>query len=381
MAALLLVAFSVPVMAEVKVGGIVFTDFYYLGRNGENATAYGLNKHNESYGNTRLELNPLTRLNARWTNEDNVGMFIEMNLGSKDNTATSVGFRHAYGWWDITPQFQLLAGHTSTPFSPLNPSQLLGLQSGSGNVIGDGYGDIYSHRMAQIRASFNFSKAFAISIAMADPNGGTDVAPSTDYQMNTKIPRFDMGAHVNVGPVKIYPSFMWQQKTADKFVISTIDDSLGTYVGSLGVKLGMGPFIFSAEGNYGKNLGNAALGTGGSQVARNMSATVYRAPGSTDAMLDDTTGWGYWVDLAFKFGPVTPHLIFGQAAAMGDQNPMSYRSTMYGVSVPIALAKGFKIRPEFMWYDDGDNNTPNGGGQAVDKGSYGIYGVQFQVTF
>ncbi|HIJ41231.1 MAG TPA: hypothetical protein HPP90_09175, partial [Deltaproteobacteria bacterium] len=39
-AALLLVAFSVPVMAEVKIGGIVFTDFYYIQRNKESAQIY-----------------------------------------------------------------------------------------------------------------------------------------------------------------------------------------------------------------------------------------------------------------------------------------------------------------------------------------------------
>ena len=34
-AALLLVAFTAPAMAKVKVGGIVFTDFYYEKRNAE----------------------------------------------------------------------------------------------------------------------------------------------------------------------------------------------------------------------------------------------------------------------------------------------------------------------------------------------------------
>ena len=55
------------------------------------------------------------------------------------------------------------------------------------------------------------------------------------------------------------------------------------------------------------------------------------------------------------------------------------RSQMWGVSIPIDLAKGFRIRPEFMWYDDGDLSMQ--GVESFDLGKYAIYGVQFQVTF
>ena len=40
-AALLLVAFTVPAMAKVKIGGIIFTDFYYLDRDEENSESMG----------------------------------------------------------------------------------------------------------------------------------------------------------------------------------------------------------------------------------------------------------------------------------------------------------------------------------------------------
>jgi hypothetical protein len=52
---------------------------------------------------------------------------------------------------------------------------------------------------------------------------------------------------------------------------------------------------------------------------------------------------------------------------------------MYGISVPIDLAKGFRLRPEFMWYDDGSYNVDGRGSQ--DLGHYTILGVQFQITF
>ena len=131
-----------------------------------------------------------------------------------------------------------------------------------------GYGEFYSGRFAQVRATFEFNKMFGIALAVVDPNlgnrfvdGSAGVNPQ-DYTTNTKIPRFDLGAHINVGPVVLYPSVLWQQKTYDKQVNSTIDDSVTIYAGSLGVKFGMGPVMLSAEGQYGQNWGNTGAGIG-----------------------------------------------------------------------------------------------------------------------
>jgi len=389
-AALLLAAFSVPVMAEVKIGGIIFTDFYYIQRNKQSGAIYEGTKGTESYSNTRIDLPVITRLYGRWTNEDNVGMYIEFGIGGAGGS-TSVVLRHAYGWWDVNSQFQIMAGHSTTPFSPLNPSQLLGTNDNSLNIIGAGYGEFYSGRFPQVRVTFNMNKMFGIALAAVDPNGGARFIDASgtidpqDYTTNTKVPRFDLGAHINVGPVVIYPSVLWQQRTFDKQVTSTIDDSVSTYAGSLGVKFGMGPVMLSAEGQYGKNWGNTRGLIGANPTAANSGIQAYRPTLTSDYRLDDTTNWGYWIDLAFKFGPVTPHLIFGQLSAAGDDSPMDYKSMMWGISCPIQLAKGFSVRPELMWYDDGDDNTAWNNGTAtqskVDSGSYQVFGVQFQITF
>jgi hypothetical protein len=398
-AALLLIAYSVPVMAEVKIGGIVFTDFYYINRNKESGAIYEGTNGQQSYNNTRIEVPGMTRLYARWTNEDNVGMYIEYGLGGSKGSS-GVTMRHAYGWWDMSPMFQLMAGHSTTPFSPLFPSQLMGMNDNSLNVIGMGYGEFYSGRFVQVRGTFRFSKAISLAVALVDPNGGTqyvNAAPAgitpQDYQDNTKIPRIDAGASIDVGPVSIKPSVLWSQRTFDKTTTqaqtSTLDDKVGVYAASLGVRFGMGPFKLEAEGQYGKNWGNTYSGIGANPTARNSGISLFRPTLTADYALDDTTCWSYWVDLAFKFGAITPHLIVGQQNVSGDKNPMSYQSLMYGVSVPIQLAKGFSVRPEIMFYDDGNDNTAWSNGTAtqpigqskVDAGSYALYGVQFQITF
>ena len=397
-AALLLVAFSVPAMAKVKIGGIIFTDFYYLDRDSDNAVA--TTGYNDPYQVTTIQVPNITRLYGRWTNEDNVGMFIELGIGQNSgavdaNTSNGVSLRHAYGWWDVTPSFQILAGKSTTPFSPLNPSQLLGTRSGSLNIIGVGYGNFYSGRFAQVRGTFKFGKVGRVALALVDPNGTQRYHATYNnyfpydrfgipYQTNTKLPRFDLAVPLYFGPVSIYPGFLYQYRTVDTNQ-ATYDNSISTYIGSLGVKAGFGGFSISAEGNYGSNMANTRglIGTSGPSYL----ASAQLNPDS--GKINNATTYAYWIDASYKFGPVTPHVMFGQEKSSNDvyvgevgfggQYKAESTSSMWGFSVPIDLAKGFRIRPELMWYDDGELQIS--GTDELKLGKYAIYGVQFQITF
>jgi hypothetical protein len=391
-AALLLVAFTVPAMAKVQIGGIVFTDFYYLDRDKDNSNFWGYG--NDPYQVTTIQVPNITRINARWTNEDNVGMFIELGIGQNggainDNTSDGVSLRHAYGWWDINPNFTIMAGKSTTPFSPLDPSQLLGTRSGTLNIIGVGYGNFYSGRFAQLRGTFKFGKMGRVELALVDPNGSARIVNTFakyypwdfagwDYQTNTKLPRIDIGVPLYFGPIAIYPGFLWQQRTVDAIspVPAAADDSLTTYIGSLGVKGGFGGFSFSAEGNWGQNWANTQALIGTSAPALFAAATL-NADGSTN----NTTTYGYWFDLAYRFGPVEPHVMFGQMKSSAElaNYGIDTSSTFWGFSIPIDLAKGFRVRPELMWYDDGEFQLQ--GTDETKLGKYAIYGVQFQITF
>ncbi len=406
-AALLLVVFTVPAMAKVKMGGIIFTDFYYLDRDKNNANSLSLG--NDPYQVTTIQVPYITRLYGRWTNEDNVGMFIELGLGQTsqgvpDASSSGVVLRHAYGWWDVTPNFQIMAGKSTTPFSPLNPSQMIGTNSGSLNIIGVGYGNFYSGRFAQVRGTFKFGKVGRVALALVDPNGSArvikdsyakyfpwDFYTNLPYQTNTKLPRIDIAVPLYFGPVSLYPGFLYQKRTVDKistaaspFPAGNFDDSVDTYIGTLGVKAGFGGFSISAEGNWGRNWGNTRGLIGTSAPALWSTALM-----NTDGSTSNATTYGYWFDASYKFGPVTPHLIFSQMKSKVDigiqTSTVSYQgnidtsSTMWGISVPIDLAKGFRVRPELMWYDDGKFQLE--GNDETDLGSYAIYGVQFQITF
>jgi len=403
MAVLLLVVFTMPAMAKVKIGGIVFTDFYYLNRDKENAFFRGVSDGTTSYNQTAIQVPNITRLYGRWTNEDNVGMYIELGLGQdggnlNQSASNGVSLRHAYGWWDMSPNFQIMVGKSTTPFSPLNPSQLLGTRSGSVNIIGVGYGDYYSSREAQVRGTFKFGKVARLAIALVDPNGRLvtgDLHPATSGTSNTLIPRIDIGVPLHFGPVSVYPSFAYQRKSYDdaSYLSAPIDNAITSYIGSLGAKGGFGPFGIALEGQWGQNWANmrglagvspsvawdVGTGTGTAHIRNPISAATVNA----NNQINNAETYAFWIDLSYKFGPVTPHLMYGQMksknVALGTNDNVSARTQMIGFSVPIQLAKGFSIRPECMWYDDGDGSWA--GKATTDYGNYAIYGVQFQITF
>lgn len=383
----LVITFSREAPAKLTIGGRLYVDCYYLERNKENAQYKKVG--NDPFTNTAFQIPNITRLNMKWTNEDDLGMFIELGVGQvRGNTTLSesngVRLRHAYGWWDLTERFQFIAGKTTTPISPLVPYQMLGTRSGSLNIIGEGYGEIYSGRYPQIRGTYHFSGAVRLAVALVGPNTASlgNYTPyreaGIEYQTNTKLPRIELGLPIYVGPVAIYPSFLFQRRTVDFLSDSAsyegIDNQIDTYIGSLGVMAAFGPFKISAEGNWGRNWGNTGLGIGVSPPARNSAATIY------NHRLDNTTTYGWWVDGSYRLGIVTPHIMYGQMESKGDKSPMRYTSWFWGISIPIALSKGFNLVPEFMWYDDGDDNR-DAWDNRMDYGRYAIYGVQFQFRF
>jgi len=64
------------------------------------------NLGNATFTNTAIQIPNITRFNVKWTNEDNVGMFIQLGVGqisggTSPSTSDGVTLRHAYGWWDL----------------------------------------------------------------------------------------------------------------------------------------------------------------------------------------------------------------------------------------------------------------------------------------
>ena len=368
-AALLLVAFTVPAMAETKVGGIVFTDFYYFSQENKNKAG-----DSSDYSATKIQVPNITRLNAKWTNENGVGMFIEFGIGDDTSGVQStsgnagVAVRHAYGWWDVNPGFTLLVGHSTTPFSPLTPTQLLGVRSPGGtHVIGIGFGEFYSGRFPQVRGTFKFSKNARLAIALVDPNvtGSPFTAQATTVSDNdSKMPRIDIGMPLYFGNVKLYPGIFYHEQTYDD-VLAGQDDSITSWGASLGAVLAVGPATITGEIQTGENWGNTRALVGGLPAA------------IAAGKIQDSEALAGWIDVAFKLGPATPHFIYGfnnETLDVGGVSVQDWTNTMYGVHVVIPVAKTFLIRPELMFYE-------YEAGLGVDAGKQMIAGVQFMIAF
>ena len=62
---LLPAVFAMPVAADVKLGGFIFTDFYYLDRDKENAQFSRVGNGTNSYNVTTIQLPNISRLHGR----------------------------------------------------------------------------------------------------------------------------------------------------------------------------------------------------------------------------------------------------------------------------------------------------------------------------
>ncbi len=390
--------------ARSTFGGIVYTDVYSINKdknNNSGGVASGSTADAASFGASRIELPNITRLRASWTNEDDLGLYVEFGIGGASGTS-GVNTRQAYGTYKINDRWQVLAGQTSSPFSPLFPEQLIGNNApasassspasiGGGHNTGKGYGDFDGNRNPQVRLTYSFpNQKGAVAVAIMDANQGRNLtlpgALSTAPARDGKLPRIDIGAAFNFYDVRIFPGFSYQKQSYNG-VAATSDDGLDTWAGSIGVQTGKGPFEFSAEYNAGRNWRNASYSLGNSAATLGSGAATYVAGGRTQ--IADSKNQSYWVDLGWRMTTKntssTLHLVYGEASSEISDGPVSVRSDnkskMVGLSWPIEtpwMARGLTIRPEVYLYDEGTSTI---GASKVDFGEEVIAGVQMQFTF
>jgi hypothetical protein len=405
-ALIIMLFISTPVFADVELGGSVFVDFYYYSRDSQDISGgvrHGATATENDWSQIEVELPDLSEIHATWSNEKNVGMFIALCFGG-NNGATGVDLLEAYGWWQINPGFKLFAGHMATPLSPLSPDQMIGKNSDDvDHDGGQGFGNLNGCETPQVGLVVKINDYCEFSVALVDPGHGVDDFPTALMQdpnnryadqipadpnapglafarEETTIPRLDAGATISFSDINIYPSFSWQRKSYDQ-VQPGSDDHVLSYVLSLGVETARGSFGFMGEVNWGENWGNTSYG----DPHVNSDATVYQ-DSSGNWKISDTECLGFWVDASYQYDPLTIHFIYGWERIKGDNGPgtvddFKYTLKMYGISVPIEMAKGFTLRPEFMVYDMGDDNKQNGDAVTYDYGKQFIVGVQFQFEF
>lgn len=366
-------------------------------------TTGGVNQ--DSVTMVRMHETLASRVYFKWANDDGVGMHIELGLGGTFEGGggqlgpEGVYLRQAYGWWKKSDGFRLLVGMTTSVFSPLNSSQLMGFALvGDGtygipraHAINAGYGNIYVERCPQIRGEWYFGANF-LKIALADwlndgqlgktPAMINDVAGGQVAIEDTKIPRLDVGMKFMLGSWALYPGFTYIKRTYEGTAAGT-DDDFTVWAGTLGLKGGVGPVTITLEGNYAQNGASGGLFGANTSYATGPYGGNPTATRNVNGKLYDADTWCGFINIAFKVAHATVNFMYGYANTEMDQGPgvgdIEYTSEQYGISVPIPIAKTFIIRPEIFYIDE--NDREQSGVPDVDLGTQWIYGVNFQIMF
>lgn len=359
-----------PALAKSTIGGVVFVN------------AFSSKENNGASENrsTTIDIANNSRIRVRWNNEDNVGMYVEMGMGD------DVKLRHAYGTWQINENWQILAGQTSTPFAPLNPS--VAMVHNSGQSVGN----VSPGRQSQVRFTYKFlSKRGAFAFAFVDPNNGDtlqDASTGTDVDLgekSTDFPRIDMGVAYRAFNWQVFPSVFFQRQTYDNVASKGIDD-VDSWGASIGAKRGFGPVVVSFEYGRGQNWGNTKMSQSGSPAGDNAAGVTYLNDRGRNTLANNDNE-NYWIDVGYRFtaGEVkgTIHFIAGESNSTIDDINQGYSSSMVGISAPMDLpwiARGFRIRPEIFVFDHG-NSDFRANDRKVEQGNETIVGVQLQYTF
>jgi hypothetical protein len=425
LAAVCCCAFVAPALAEVKVEGMIQSDFYYWNQSAERV-AGGWAKNagslaQDDWNTTRINMpQPLNRITVRYTGEDKVvNGYIQIRAGGERANANNANAMNAgvnsesafsweYAWidWHVNPSLYFRFGRQDQTFAgAYAPNQNLGQVDG--HIIGLGFGNITAQSRDAIRAFIKFNDNIRMEIELLDPNtetiGNSEFAnPSIGgLGMNATAreanvwPRFDISLPMKFGNFTIEPGFTWLKQEWDQ-VFAGSDDSYDIWGVTLGASAGFGPFSLAGEITYGENLGlvSTHFGGGNGGVAGSVGGPSTYHPAGTAAnvrKIEDGTTLAWWIQAGFDFGPFAIQGIVGMNKGDNDGDPTLSRDAaeqeitqwMYGLNFPIKVTKTFTITPS-IWYYDYDGSATVGaisGTADVDRGNELTVGVTFQLVF
>ena len=438
--ALVCLGLTLPAVAKIKVGGMITQDVMYFSQNDSRARSQagvaagpgafpansGVPKSPVAFFNPDSSFSvvdfrlpqPFNRINVAYSNDDNtIRGFVEIrggtNAGPTQDMQNALGNGSAFVWnyayidWVLSPNDFIRFGRQTQAFAIRAPSQMVG--SSRGHVVGNQFGNLHGGTTRDgVRWYHTFTDTVKMEIALYDPDndaGGPRAneaigafspevvsgSTATIFEENV-LPRIDVTVPLNFGSFRLWPSFTYLQQKYDQVAIGA-EDSVDIWGFALGAQAKFGPLTFNAEFGFGENLGvgnyvGAAFAT---PAGWNSNAAV--AGAGNDAINDaKVTAW--WLDVGWKIGPATIHGIVGSSTYKREDDPttgvtaaglamgtnLDQTTWMYGISVPISVAKGFTIRPEMMGYDL-DTGATVGNVTERDMGKEYIIGVQFMLVF
>jgi hypothetical protein len=129
LAAFICLAFTLPAMAKVTVGGRITLDWTYLDQDAQQAAggvALGSSTTSNGFKDMRFIVPwTLNRLNVKYASDDGaLSGFIEWRGGGPNDASSGDGFlNYSYLTWQITPSNQITFGKQTTNFARFIPQQ------------------------------------------------------------------------------------------------------------------------------------------------------------------------------------------------------------------------------------------------------------------
>jgi opacity protein-like surface antigen len=406
LAAVLCLAFTLPAAAKIRIGGRITTDFSWSQEN-EERTAGSVEKGTNNPVSKQSETvfsmpRTMNRLNARYSNDDEslIGV-IELRGGADgdDDLSDSGHWNYAYVMWRINPMWRLQIGQQAQTFGIYAGGPPgTGWQRYKRSLVG--FGNVHggSTRTA-FKVLAQFSDMIRMEFQLLDPDGeDVDLAIPADpgvvgftganAREENQIPRIDISLPITLPNFKIEPSFTWLKQEYDQ-VAPGNDDSFDIWGLCVGFRGGFGPLALAGEVTFGDNLGAGNYNNGTINPGQ---PTTYLDNNALTRIADSEV-LAFWFDVGYKFGPASIHGAFGWNRVQNDGDPsipkengdaaeIDRTNLAYGIYVPINVAKGWTITPEYVIYDYGtDEFDQNANGLNEDFGKQSVLGVRFMLRF
>lgn len=276
------------------------------------------------------------------------------DVGGRFEYGTGVNTRLLYGTWNFGGG-EFLAGQFYTP-----------TYYGLSNQVADGdnglagFGAPFS-RLPGLQLKFGGFKVALVTQGTAS-TGGTATIAKTNI-----LPKLEAAWNGNAGPVRIHVSGGYTAMEA----VDTSDNGQTTtsYLLQAMAKYSAGPFMIGGSVLWGQNVSNYGwnVGPAVAWTATNTGATVY-----------DSTGYGFTIVAGWKINDMLG-LEGGYGYILADADaavaPNDDTAMSYYLQLPITLADGVFIVPEYSKFDYDESNT------GAKEGDVSYFGAKFQINF
>jgi hypothetical protein len=309
-----------------------------------------------------------SRLGAK-VKADKVSGQIELALKGSDGGDLDVATRRAFGVWNFSEKGALKVGKDYSPVSQLWSNQVFNNDDDM-----EGSGAFHGRRPGGLTLLLGGLELALLTNPLKTSEGQFPANSDPDYNLPKVEARYTLKLdNFQITPFGGFNYFRISDTSATRAAGTLTDDAdIVSYVGGLNVKVNLGAFYVTVEGEYGQNWSNANWKNGYNAVTSSQ-ATLKNSSGSTN----DATSYMMGFECGLK---LTDHLQFAVGAGYRNDDPDTPGSDNDDfwqgyVQAVVTLAPGVYIIPEVGYQDFMD------GADGQNQGYDWYAGAKWQIDF